>query len=310
MLKKLRFRDITWIDVESPTKDDVLALEEEYGIHPVVLDELTKPSPRPRLDVYNNFLYLILHFPLCQTCSGLEETPASDSQEVDFIIGRKFLITAHYETVNALNDFGKIFESEIALKRYPPELHAGFLFYNIIRELYAALEAGLNAVNDRLRSVQKKVFSRDGREVVYTLATINRDLLDFRWALKNHAEVLRSLELAAGELFGPGFQFYLKAITGEYERVRSQIENNRQTFLDLRETNDSLLSIKTNETMKVLTVVAFIFLPLTILSQMLSINATWFPLVGAPPYGFLRIALLLGMTTIAMYWVAKRQKWI
>ncbi len=309
MLKQIRFRDITWIDLESPTKADLDTLAKEYDLHPLVLDQLIKPSTRSKLDVYTNFLYLVLNFPLCQMCYG-EEPSGRDSQEVDFIIGQKFLITAHYEHINALNDFGKIFESEMALKRYPPELHAGMLFYHIIRELYGELELGLNAINDRLRDVQKKVFSQQQREMVYTLATINRDLMDFRWALKNHKEVLQSLELAAEEMFGPNFRFYLRSIIGEYQRVWTLIRSNRQTFLDLRETNDSLLSIKTNETVKVLTVVAFIFLPLTILSQMLSINATWFPIVGTPPYGFLRMATLMAVVTALTFWIATRQKWI
>lgn len=310
MLKQIRFRDITWIDVESPTKADLDTLAKDYDVHPLVLEELVKPSPRSKLDVYTNFLYLVLHFPLCQICYGREENLNRDSQEVDFIIGKKFLITAHYEPVNALNDFGKIFESEMALKRYPPELHGGVLFYHIIRELYVSLELGLNAINDRLREVEKKVFSQQQREMVYTLANINRDLMDFRWALKSHKEVLESVELAAEEMFGTTFRFYLRSIIGEYQRTWTLIKSNRQTFLDLRETNDSLLSIKTNETMKVLTVVAFIFLPLTILSQMLSINTTWFPVVGAQPYGFFRMAILMAAVVIIMYWIARRQKWI
>ena len=66
MLKKFRYKEITWLDLESPTKEEVGQLAEEYGIHPLVSNELLEPSRRTKVDVYSDYIYLILHFPICK----------------------------------------------------------------------------------------------------------------------------------------------------------------------------------------------------------------------------------------------------
>ena len=116
MLKKFRYKDITWIDLESPTEAEIAELGATYEIHPVVLTELDRPSARAKVDVYSDFIYLILHFP----------TPAGTDQEIDFIVGKNFIITTHYELVDSLNDFAKIFETDFVLKKNHDKIHGFF----------------------------------------------------------------------------------------------------------------------------------------------------------------------------------------
>jgi magnesium transporter len=300
MLKKLRYKDITWIDVEAPTEAEISELGTTYDIHPVALAELARPSVRSKVDVYNNFIYLILHFP---------KLSSTESQEVDFIIGKDFIISTHYEMVNSLNDFAKIFESDFTLKKNHEKLHAGFIFYYMVKDLYASLDNDLNYINDQLKSVEQKVFYGQERQVIKKLSEINRQLLDYRWALKAHGEIWSSLELAGPEIFGTKFGYYLKAMNGEYERIWNAIESNRATFLDLRETNDSLLSIKTNETTRVLTVTAFILLPMTIITQLFGITSNNLPLVDSPN-AFPIIVIIAALSSLLTYFVARLKKWI
>lgn len=298
MLKQFRYKDITWIDLESPTDAEIAELGANYELHPIALAELTRPSARAKVDVYSNFIYLILHFPT-----------ATASQEVDFVIGKDFIITTHYELINPLNDFAKIFETDFELKKNPDKIHAGFIFYYIIKQLYASLEDNLGFINDRLKQVEEKVFSGQERKVVKELSLINRELLDTRWALKAHRDVLASLELAGEELFTKKFGYYLKAISGEYERIWNAIESNRATFTDLRETNESLLSIKANETIRTLTVTAFILLPMTIIAQLFGISSAHIPLVDSPN-AFYIIVICSLLASLLTYIVARLKKWI
>ena len=299
MLKKFRYKEVTWLDLESPTPAETAELGKAYDLHPTLLAELERPSPRPKLELFNQCVYLILHFP----------GAGSDVQEVDFIIGQNFIITTHYALVNPLNDFAKIFEADLTLKRHPDQLHAGFLFFYILKEIYNTLGADLNFINDRLRQVEQKVFSGREREVVTELAEINRRLLDFRWSLQSHREILAALGEPGEEMFGAKFRYYLQTIQGEHERVWRSVENNRATFFDLRETNDSLLSIKTNETMRTLTVGAFVLLQMTIIAQLFGISTNYIPLANHR----LVFPIVVGLTLIASfatYLVARLKKWI
>lgn len=285
MLKQFKYKNVTWLDLESPTELEIQQIGEDYKVHPVVLHELASKSERSKVDVYNDFIYLVLHFP-----------SPHGRQEIDFVIGENFIITTHYELVNSLNDFAKIFETDFSLKRHHDKIHAGYIFYYIVKEIYANLETGLDLINKRLRDAEEKVFSGHEREMVEALASLNHELLDYQWTMKSHHEILASLQTAGEEFFGTKFRYYLQAMSGEDRKIWKMIESNREAFNDLRSTNESLLSVKTNETMKVLTVVAFIFLPLNLVAQIYGESKTTFVLM---------IILL-----VAAIWTAKSKKWL
>ena len=297
MLKKFNYKDIVWIDLESPNEVEINELGTTYNLHPVALAELNGPSARSKVDLYNDFIYLIFHFP-----------DGTKTREVDFIIGKDFIITTHYETINSLIDFAKIFETDFVLKKSQEKMHAGFIFFYIIRELYNSLEGNLHLINDKLKKIEGSVFSGKERDVVKQLTEINRELLDCQWTLKPHKEILASLQLAGEEMFGKKFSYYLRAISGEYERIWSLVENNRATFLALRETNDSLLSIKANEIMRLLTVAAFVFLPMTIIPQVFGMNTKFLPF-NDRSYDFFLVLALMVLFSFALYLLARLKKW-
>jgi magnesium transporter len=109
--------------------------------------------------------------------------------------------------------------------------------------------------------------------------------------------MLTSLEPVGTRFFGPEFSFYIDTVEGEYKRVYRLLEHLRESLQELRETNNSLLSTKQNEVMKTLTVLAFIFLPLSFVASLFGMNTQHIPIVGSP-YDFWIV--LGGMAVIAL----------
>ncbi len=99
MITTHKYKNLTWTDVESPTVEDIKILMPQYGIPPIVADELLKPTIRPKADVYGNIIYLILHFPIYDISRKV-----SEPCEVDFILGKNFIITAHYKSIIPLHE--------------------------------------------------------------------------------------------------------------------------------------------------------------------------------------------------------------
>lgn len=308
MLKKLKYKDIVWLDLESPTEEELEQLGTELDLHPLVVNELKSPSLRTKVDLYSDYIYLILHFPVIRAQGAGPLGGRGEQQEVDFIIGKNFILTAHYESVNSLHDFAKIFETDFGWKKNGDKLHAGFIFFYILRELYATLENGLGYNNDRLKAVEREIFSGREREVVETLAEINRELIDYRWTLKSHKEVLQSLEIAGVEIFGAKFQYYLSAASGAREKLWHLLESLGETFTDLSETNNSLLAIKTNNIMRALTVAAFVFLPLSIVPQVFGMNTRLLPFADSP-FDFYLVLALMALSSTLLYLVARYKRW-
>ncbi|MFA5933710.1 MAG: CorA family divalent cation transporter [Candidatus Paceibacterota bacterium] len=259
MISKYTYKDLTWIDAGSPKREEIIALIDEYSIPPLVVEEMLKKTLRSKVDVYSNCIYVILHFPTMRQNDGRQ-----DEQEIDFILGKNFLITTHYEMVDALHDFGKVFETNSMLNNNFIGPHAGFLFYHIIKELYSSLMSQLDGITSDLKAIEMNIFEGKEAQMVKKISYVHRKLLDFKQAVRFHHEVLSSFESAGKKFFGEDFSYYLSAITGEYNKIRNVVDGDKEMLVDLRETNDSLLTAKTNRTIKRLTIFSIIIFILTL----------------------------------------------
>lgn len=305
MLYKHSIKDITWIDLEKPTHEEVEQVIKEYNIEPLLIEELLSPTFRSKVDVYDDsYIYLILHFPLVIDHHTREKT-----KEVDFIIGKKFIITAHYEAIDPLYDFSKAFEANSMLNKSNIGEHAGFIFYFMLRRIYRALVHELEHVREKLRSIEENIFSGQEREMVLEISNTNRILLGFKEAISVHREVLGSFESAGKKFFGEDFSYYLRSIVSEYNKVQAQVESNRDYLIELRDTNDSLLTTKQNEIMKIFTILAFVTFPLALLIEILNIDSEHNPIKGIDNDFWLIIGIMVS-ASIGMFAWFKHKNWL
>jgi magnesium transporter len=301
MISTYTYKDLTWIDLESPTRDEVRLIMEQYGIHPLVGNELLTPTEHPKVDLYDNMVYLVLHFPAIS-----HKHSAETKQEIDFIIGEKFLITTHYDLIDPLHEFSKVFEVNTILDKSSMGTHAGFIFFFIIRELYKNLTQQLDGIAESLKKIESEIFSgHEGKKMVEVISRVNRDLLNFKQSIRSHKQVFESFELAGAKLFGNDFLYYLRSLTGEYHKVAAILDGHKDTLLDLRDTNDSLLTTKTNSVMQYLTVITFLILPSTLLATIFNMEVT-----EMPKLTFWSVVVTMILSMVIMYIFFKRKKWI
>jgi magnesium transporter len=265
MIQRYKHKNITWIDLESPNQDEVRTLVEEYNIDPLAANELLSPTSRSRVDFYGSYIYMILHFPHSTVHrNGHHTNGAPEIQEVDFIIGKDYIITTRYNQVDALHEFSKMFEANTILDKSEMTEHAGYVFFYMIRTLYRNIYSRIETVKEALFDVESKIFAGEERFMLKELSELNRVVINFKEAVLHHTEVLNSFEITGKKLFGDNFSYYLYSISGEFSKVKNAINGTKEYLDELRSTNDSLLSAKTNDTIKTLTMINFIFLPLSL----------------------------------------------
>ena len=304
MLTTYTHKKITWIDLESPSAEEVRSVMETYKLDAMVADELLAPSLKPKVEQYRDYLYLILHFPAFKhTHSG---TP---NQEIDFIVGKNFIITTHYDTIDPLHKFSKIFEVNSILGRDDMSEHAGFVFYHMMKKLYRALEHELDYIHDELARISDRIFRGEEREMVVEISKVSRELLNFKRATASHKEVLKSFETAGLQFFGESFAFHLHAVIGEHYRIANQIGGNIDMLAELRETNNSLLSTKQNETMKILTIISVFTFPLSLIAVVFSMNTPNNPVAGNP-YDFWIVVGMMLAAAAGLFAYFKYKKWL
>ncbi|MEX0652263.1 MAG: CorA family divalent cation transporter [Candidatus Paceibacterota bacterium] len=304
MISVYKHKHLTWIDVESPEPEEVRKLMETYSIDPLVGNELLLPTLKPRVDTYQNFIYLILHFPAFKHSHS-----GTRNQEIDFIIGKDFLITTRYDVVDPLHKFSKVFEVNSVLDKSDIGDHAGYLFFYMVRKLYKSLEHEIEFIEDSLEIIEEDIFEGKEKEMVVALSNVSRDLLNLKQALTPHQEILTSFNEAGRIFFGDDFSNHLHSIMGEYYRIKNSISVHNDTLLELRATNNSLLSTKQNEVMKVLTIMAFVTFPLMLVSSLFGMNTAYLPIVGHQ-FDFWIIASIMVSITTLFFMYFKYKKWL
>jgi len=140
----------------------------------------------------------------------------------------------------------------------------------------------VDSINDTLKQIERNIFKGKEKEMVTEISRVNRDLISFNHTLITHKDVLLSLKASGDKLFDKKFSENLSKIINEYHRIEKVLLNNIEFLRELRNTNDSLLASKQNETMKLLTVITFITLPFPIITGFFQMNSAYTPLVGHP----------------------------
>lgn len=307
MIKTHTYRGIVWLDMQSPTDDEVSGLVKRYGLNPLVGEELKRSSALAKIDFYPTYILVVLTLPVrVRTTRGYEIA----DREIDFVIGKNFLITSRTDTIEQLEYFGKIFEANAILNKEEKIEHAGFLFYYMVKRIYAGMVEDLENIKDALTTAEESIFSGDERRMVEVLSNLSRELIDIKQTARMHHDIWEEMvAFADKDFFGTDFGTYIRDIRDEFNVIHELISNARELLTDLRETNDSLLNTKQNEIIKVLTLVAFIFYPLTFITAIFTIPAKIVPLVNES-YGW--TIIMIGMAVIAagMWWYFKKRRWI
>ncbi len=300
---------VTWIDLESPSEHELEVLIRSYNIPPRILDELKDSSARSHVEKYQNFLYLIMHFPaLHRGRHGHHRA----SQEIDILIGRDYLLTVHYEPLPWLKDFTKTLEIGRSGKKKErsTQAHGGAAFLLLAKALYEELELNLTQTANQIRLAKERVFHGEERKMVQVISSLAHTILDFRDATRLHKDILASLFKESKSFFpDEDFEHDFESVLGDANRVIGMLESLKETLVELRETNDSLLAQKTNEIMKNLTVMNFMFLPLTLIASIFAME-TNLPLVGETDYDFLIVLGFMGITALVTFFVFRRHNWL
>lgn len=294
-----------WVDMESPTLDELQSIMREFRIDARIEEEIISPTPYPIVVSFPSYIYMILHFPTTEASGGAKR------QEIDFIVGKNFLITARYEVIETIHNLHKVFEAEELLDLPVRDTHASELFERMMRRLYGAIRQESERIGIMLERIEKDIFSGHEREIVHTISEVNRVLLRFDTTLRRHAESLDLVfeHLANASFFGKSFMVHASHIAAERDHVAALIASYREVAAELRITNDSLLSSSQNQVMKSLTIMSFVTFPLTFLAALFAMETDYLPIIGIHGDFWIIVAIMLSLA-LSFLTFFKVKRWI
>ncbi len=286
-------KGVRWIDIKRPTEKDIAWLGSEFGIHPVILEELKEPSARARAETYKDYIFFIYYFPLYD-----KDDEASVRTEIDFIVTKDSVVTVHYESIHDAMDGFDITNYDASLT----------LMYRLIGNLVLFQERQLRHIREKVEAVGREIFKDKEREVLQQITYLKRDISEYRIIVRSQEPILRSLVVKGKKLWGPSAEVYLNDLMGDQLKVVNQIDDYREAIRDFEDTNNQLMNLKINTVMRTFTALSFLTFPFMLFIAIFSMNTRDTPLINLPG-GFWIITgtMVAGILALATYF--KRKGW-
>lgn len=300
----IKYGNLTWIDIENPSHKAVLQLKKEFNFHPLLLEEFTSPSQRPRAEEFENCLYVVMHIPLHD-----KEKRITTSGELDIVITQDTLITIHQEENIPLKAVIKELKSEHLIHQAMSRT-SGYIMYYILEKLLSSCFPKIDHISEHLQEIEKEIFSGNEKSMVKELSIVKRDILAFRRTLKPQRSILESLIQKHYRLLEPELNDYFQDLVGTNIRVWNALENVKEVIESLEETNNSLLSYKINEAMRFLAAVSLVTFALSVTVGIFSVVPfESFPAAHNPETFWIMLCAM-GIVTVSLIAVFRYKRWL
>ena len=259
---------LTWVYIERPSINEVRFLAQRFNFHPLNLDDILSRIQRPKIDEYEDHLFIVLHFPVFD-----KKNRITKPSEVDIFIGQNYLVTVHCSA--DLKPLAKFFqECEVHDKSRETYLGrgSGFLLYHILDRLVNYCFPILGKVTESIDDIEGLIFTKAVPETVRQIFLIRRDLISFRRVIHPQIAVLETLEREEYPFFKEEQEVYFGDIADHIRKIWDGLEDCKEVVDGLTETSNWLTSHRIQEIMRVLTIVMGIIAPPTLIASIYGMN--------------------------------------
>jgi magnesium transporter len=234
-------------------------LEREFGFHPLAIEDVASRNQRPKLDAYDDYLFIVLHFPVFDKASGRLHTA-----ELDLFVGPDFLITLPDQTLPPLAAMYERYRERDELRESVFSKGTGYLLYKIVDTCVDASFPMLRKMGAKLDQLEDDIFEGRSAKIVEEISNAKQEIINFRRVVRPMRAVLRDLQ--------EDLDIYFDDITDAAERIWDVLENYKEVAEALEDSNESVLSHRLNDSLRVLTAVSVILLPLTLIASIFGMN--------------------------------------
>src|SRR3954471_2754086 len=265
---------LRWINIERPGSIDRAWLEEHFEFHALDYEDVLSRNQRPKIDEYPNYLFIVLHFPLFDKNVG-----RLNAGELDMFVGPDFLITIPNVPLQPVE---YLFESCRSSEDLRDQLFSngpGYLLYRIVDDCFDYCFPMLRKMGNKLDRLAEGNLEGGAEEVVRDISNAKQEIINFRKIIRPQRSTLRDLERTKQRYLAGDLDIYFDDIVDASERIWDMLENYKEVVEALEETNESVITHRLNNVLRVLTSVSVILLPLTLIASIWGMN------VGVPGEG-------------------------
>ncbi|MDP2783549.1 MAG: magnesium/cobalt transporter CorA [Sulfurimicrobium sp.] len=293
---------VTWVDIEGV--HDIQALEKIghcFGLHPLVMEDILNTDQRPKIEDYGDYLYIVLRM-----LTNGSETGEIASEQVSLILGENFVLSVQE---GAKGDVFEPVRNRIRNgKGQIRKLGADYLAYSLIDAVVDNYFIVLEKIGERVELLEETLISDPGPETLHLIHNLKREMIYLRKSVWPLREVVSGMQRRDSTLIRESTGYYLRDVYDHTIQVIDTVETFRDMLSGMLDIYLSSISNRTNAVMKVLTVIATIFMPLTWIAGVYGMNFRHMPEL-AWIYGYPAVWLAMIFVAIGMVIYFKKKKW-
>jgi magnesium transporter len=266
---ELAANGLTWIHLDAPTAEEATALHQRFGWHPLDLEDVLSKRQRPKVDEYTDegYLFVVLHFPVYD-----KNVQRLNAGELDVFLGQDYLVTLPNVELLPVTRLFRRCEEDPALREQLFGKGSGYLLYHVLDDLFDYCGPILDKIGHKLESIEDDIDEGRFEEIVRDISKAKQEIISYRKIIKPERPTLRLLERHVERFLPEELELYFDDIVDATERIWDQLDNYKEVVEALEDTNESAISHRQNDVLRVLTVVSVILLPLTLITGIFGMN--------------------------------------
>jgi len=293
---------VSWLNVSGLHKPDIIdKIGDEYDIHSLTLEDILHTEQRPKVEIYDDYVFIVL-----KMLQYNDQKKELDAEQVSLILGQNYLITFQEKEGDVFDRVRSWIEKGQGRIR---KKGADYLAYALIDAVVDHYFLVLERFGDHIENLEEKVFSAPDSAMVSEIQKMKGDLIYIRksvWPLRESVNILLRDEL---NFINSENMVFLRDLYDHIIQVIDTVETFREMSSGLLDVYLSSISNRMNEVMKVLTIIATIFIPLTFIAGIYGMNFQYMPELEVP-WAYPVVWAVFVMVAIVMVLYFRRKKWL
>ncbi|MFH1208512.1 MAG: magnesium/cobalt transporter CorA [Candidatus Omnitrophota bacterium] len=294
---------LLWVDLETPNEFEEETLVEIFNFHPLAVEDCITDQSHPKLDDYEEYLFMVVHALTLKQKGKHEELETS---ELDIFIGENYVVTVHRNPLDCVRQ-----TRELAVKKTISVMSGGsdILVHAILDRLVDNYLPVLSDYDVTIDTLEKEMFNHASKNFLQTLLQTKQDIFNLRRIIGSQRDTVYSLARNPNRFIKPKNLMYFRDVYDHLFRIHSMAETYHENLNNILQVYFSYSSFRLNEVLKHLTVLATVTMPPVIIASIYGMNFKHFPeLEWAMGYPF-AIGLCVLSSLATLVWM-KFKKWI
>lgn len=289
-----------WVDLDRATPDEAKVLTDVFHFHELAVEDAMSEMHHPKIESYGDYLYLILH--------GIDFSAKDHcfrTRDIDFFLGSRFLVTVHPGVSRSLGRVSELCRRNDRVLGEGP----GELLYRIVDTMVDNYRPEVEALSKRLDTLEKEVFERPNPQLVRKILGFKRDVASLRQVVLPQRDAVGRLARREFALITEQLAYRFRDVHDHLVRLSDEAMFFQDRVTSILDAHLSAVSNQLNAVMKVLTIIATLFMPLTVLTGMYGMNVPIPHLPGGEGLQFWWVFLMMLAMSGAMLWYFRRKGW-